>query len=213
MDAINVKKNVLQGGMALVMQAALFAAIKHRKQRRKGNKELPYINHPLEVAARLAEAEPNVAPEVIAAALLHDVIEDCGVAEAELSEKFGAKIASIVEEVSEPPKEVEYEDRKAAVLARAPSFSPEARLVKVSDMVTNLNDLLRSAPEEWRLDKQQGQFDRARAIFECVRGQSAALDAQFEAVFLRRPEVDLRIAARASRAAKAAKLAEEGEAK
>jgi guanosine-3',5'-bis(diphosphate) 3'-pyrophosphohydrolase len=186
-------------GLPLILEAALFAGEAHKGQWRKGAGQVPYINHPLEVAARLGAAEPCVDPEVIAAALLHDVIEDCGMSEGFLAEKFGAKVASIVEEVSEPPKaKFKYAERKAAVLARAPTFTREARLLKVSDMVTNLNDLLRSAPDEWGLEKQQGQFDRARRIFECIRGESARLDAEFEAVFQLRPEVDLRAVTRAT---------------
>lgn len=203
-------------GLALVMQAALFAATKHRGQRRKGEpieddvfqdrKRTPYINHPLEVAARIASAEPNIEPEVVAAALLHDVSEDCRVQREMLADEFGEDVAETVAWVSELPKsKYKYAERKAEMMARVPKFPRSARLVKVADMTTNLNDLLRNTPKEWGLEKQQGQFDRARAIFECIKGESAALDAAFEEVMKQRPQEDLRNLAPPARGARRSK--------
>lgn len=84
--------------MDLVHCAVLFAAEAHRGEFRKG-KAIPYILHPMEVAAITAGMTDD--PEIIAAALLHDTIEDAGVSAEEIAAEFGPRVASLVQAVSE----------------------------------------------------------------------------------------------------------------
>ena len=60
-------------GLPLFEQAAVFAAVAHRGTTRKGNR-IPYLAHPVEAAAIMAEMTDD--QELIAAAVLHDVVED-----------------------------------------------------------------------------------------------------------------------------------------
>ena len=60
----------------LILKAAHFAAVKHRKQKRKDKDKTPYINHPISVAMIISEIGEIDDPEVLAAAILHDTIED-----------------------------------------------------------------------------------------------------------------------------------------
>jgi guanosine-3',5'-bis(diphosphate) 3'-pyrophosphohydrolase len=62
--------------LGLVLQAAAFAAQKHREQRRKDSSASPYINHPIALAQILVEEGGVDDPVALAAALLHDTIED-----------------------------------------------------------------------------------------------------------------------------------------
>ena len=62
--------------MGLVLRAARFAAWKHRDQRRKGRRALPYVNHPIDLANVLWFEGSVRDPKTLAAALLHDTIED-----------------------------------------------------------------------------------------------------------------------------------------
>ena len=78
------------GGLA---RAVAFAAYAHDGQFRKGG-ALPYIVHPMETAAIAATMTND--PEVLAAAVLHDVVEDCGITESELRVKFGRRVAMLV---------------------------------------------------------------------------------------------------------------------
>ena len=78
----------------MIREAAEFAERAHEGVYRKGTK-IPYITHPMETAA-IVTAFTNE-PEMIAAALLHDVIEDAGVTKEELEEKFGPRVAFLVE--------------------------------------------------------------------------------------------------------------------
>lgn len=76
---------------ALVQKAAKFANIAHKAQRRKFI-DTPYILHPLEVASRLTLIE-GITPHELAAALLHDVVEDCGVSHDTINQQFGETVA------------------------------------------------------------------------------------------------------------------------
>ena len=86
----------------LLEDAVAFAAQKHVGKFRKGSK-LPYIVHPMEAAAICANFTDDV--EVLAAAVLHDVVEDAGATVEELEEKFGSRVAAIVAGESEDKRE------------------------------------------------------------------------------------------------------------
>ena len=79
--------------MTLVSDAMIFAACAHDGMLRKGT-NVPYIVHPAEVAAIASTLTDD--PEILAAAVLHDVIEDCGVSWQELAQRFGARVAELV---------------------------------------------------------------------------------------------------------------------
>lgn len=82
----------------IVDRAIVFATEKHAGAFRKGTK-IPYILHPLEAAAIVAGITED--KEVIAAAVLHDVVEDAGVTADELMEQFGERVAYLVAHESE----------------------------------------------------------------------------------------------------------------
>ncbi|MBQ2680497.1 MAG: bifunctional (p)ppGpp synthetase/guanosine-3',5'-bis(diphosphate) 3'-pyrophosphohydrolase [Eggerthellaceae bacterium] len=86
----------------LLEDAVAFAAQKHAGKYRKGSK-LPYIVHPMEAAAICASFTDDV--EVLAAAVLHDVVEDAGVTVGEIEERFGGRVAAIVAGESEDKRE------------------------------------------------------------------------------------------------------------
>src|SRR3989304_3101182 len=85
----------------LILRAVAFAAHKHRDQRRKDKESSPYINHPIELAHVLWDEGEVRDPLVIAAALLHDTLEDTETSWQELRGEFGEEIADIVLEVTD----------------------------------------------------------------------------------------------------------------
>ena len=127
--------------MARVLSAAVqFAAEAHerKKQRRKGS-DLPYIVHPLEVMTILRRhGETDEA--TLAAAVLHDVVEDCDVPIDEVRARFGERVAAIVAAVTKPPDLPKAEQKRAAreLLVAGPAA---ARRVKMADRLSNLLDL------------------------------------------------------------------------
>ena len=94
-----------------LLDAIAFAAHKHRDQRRKDAEASPYINHPIALAHLLASTGGVADLAVLQAAILHDTIEDTQTTHAELSARFGVRVADIVAEVSDD-KTLAKQDRK-----------------------------------------------------------------------------------------------------
>src|ERR1043165_4007332 len=88
----------------MILRAANFAARKHRLQKRKDEESSPYVNHPLAVAMLLAEVGAVTDEEVLAAAILHDTLEDTETTPAELEAAFGARVRALVEAVTDDKK-------------------------------------------------------------------------------------------------------------
>ena len=86
----------------LLEEAIKFAADAHAGQCRKGT-SLPYILHPMEAAAICATMTDDA--EVLAAAVLHDVVEDAGKTVGEIEQRFGPRVAAIVAGESEDKRE------------------------------------------------------------------------------------------------------------
>ena len=143
----------MQSSPLLLIQAAHFAAEKHKKQLRKGVDSTPYINHPLNVARILAEEGDVVDQEVLAAALLHDTIEDTQTTFRELEDRFGEVVAQYVLEVTDDKSIKEKAERKRLQIEHASHKSQGAALVKLADKTSNIRDVGADPPEHW--DKQR----------------------------------------------------------
>ena len=127
--------------MHSLLEAALaFAAVAHQGQKRKGT-GIPYIVHPVGVMVVLLQAGETDA-EVLAAALLHDTVEDAGITLAELREKFGERVAEIVAGCSEPDKRAAWEARKQHTVAYLRTAPRAVQLVAVADKLHNLRSLV-----------------------------------------------------------------------
>jgi guanosine-3',5'-bis(diphosphate) 3'-pyrophosphohydrolase len=165
--------------LSLVLKALHFAADKHRAQRRKDAEASPYINHPIAVAETLASVGGVRDAVTIAAAILHDTIEDTETTGEELERIFGAEIRAVVEEVTDDttlPPEV----RKRLQVERARHKSPRARLVKLADKICNVRDLVEAPPAGWSAERKRRYIDWAGAVIDEVRGSNAALEARFD---------------------------------
>ena len=104
---------VLRDHVSMVTRAADFAARRHVAQFRKSSAREPYINHLAEVARLVAESldEPNAV--LVAAAWLHDTIEDTGTTPDEITAEFGRHVCEIVLAVTDD-KSLPKEEREAA---------------------------------------------------------------------------------------------------
>ena len=173
-------------GTALVLKAAAFAAWKHRDQRRKDAEASPYINHPLALAEVLSSEGKVTDPVVLAAALLHDTLEDTETTVEELTGAFGRRIADIVEEVTDT-KWLKKATRKKLQVARASRSSKGAKLVKLADKICNLRDLLASPPSGWSIERIREYFDWAKSVIDRVRGTNARLETRFDQLYRMRP--------------------------
>lgn len=173
-------------GMGLVLRAARFAAWKHRHQRRKGKGRLPYINHPLDLAHALWFEGQVTDPVVLAAALLHDTIEDTQTSVQELQGEFGEQIAGIVMETTDE-KSLNWRVRKKLQITRARGASAQARLVKLADKICNLRSLIANPPQNWTVERQRHYFDWAKEVVDQLRGTNPDLELRFDQVYRKRP--------------------------
>ena len=162
-----------------LLAAAHFSADKHRDQRRKGVRNTPYINHPLDVAERLNRIGGIDDLVTLVAALLHDTIEDTETTESEIERAFGREVAGLVAELSDD-KSLWKDERKRIEVEHAPRLSPKAKLIKLADKTSNVADLLTNPPPDWTLQRRRDYVDFAEAVAAGCRGLNAALDADFD---------------------------------
>jgi (p)ppGpp synthase/HD superfamily hydrolase len=159
-----------------------FAAGKHTDHRRKGVRGEPYVNHLVEVARLVAEATAGEDPMAIAAAVLHDTLEDTDATREELEEHFGAEIASIVAEVTDD-KRLTKDERKQRQVDSAPHASQRAKLVKLADKISNLRSMQTSPPADWKLERKVEYFEWAATVVAGLRGTNPELEALFDAAY------------------------------
>ena len=176
----------MKSELALLLKALAFAASKHRDQRRKDAQASPYINHPIALAEVLAGEGGVSDVEVLAAALLHDTIEDTATTAEELRAEFGERIAGMVAEVTDDQQLVKAE-RKRLQIVHAAGLSPGARLVKLADKICNLRDVAERPPAKWDLQRRQEYFEWAKKVIDRLRGANGKLEAAFDAAYLRKP--------------------------
>lgn len=172
--------------LGLVLRATAFAAQKHRDQRRIDARASPYVNHPIALARILIEEGGIDDPVVIAAALLHDTIEDTTTTYQEICGQFGREVADVVAELTDT-KWLKKGSRKRLQIAKAGKSSGSAKLVKLADKIANLRDIIASPPAGWSLQRRQEYFDWARQVVEELRGTNARLERKFDALYAKRP--------------------------
>lgn len=170
-----------------LVKAVAFAADKHRNQRRKDAEALPYINHPIALANVLANEGGVDDVTVLCAAVLHDTIEDTKTTSEELQAIFGAKVASVVMEVTDD-KSLEKSVRKQRQVEHAPHISTEAKLVKLADKICNLRDIIASPPADWSAERKQAYFEWAARVVAGLNGVHAELESVFDGLYARRAE-------------------------
>ena len=170
---------------SLILRAAAFAAERHRDQRRLGADETPYINHPFSVASALCDEGGVADVELLAAALLHDTIEDTATTREDLRREFGPRIARIVAEVTDD-KRLSKVERKRIQLDGAADVSVEAKQLKIADKLCNLRDILASPPANWPLFRKHQYFDWAKQIVDQVSDANPPLAAKFYAAYAER---------------------------
>ena len=125
-----------------IHQAYLVALEAHRGQKRRTGE--PYITHPVAVACILADMRMD--PQTIAAAIMHDVIEDTHIEKADIEKQFGTLVAELVDGVSKLTQiefvsraEAQAENFRKMVLAMAQDI--RVILIKLADRLHNMRTL------------------------------------------------------------------------
>lgn len=167
-------------GPALILDAAAVAARAHSGQVRKGTSGAPYIEHPLAVARLVADHTDD--PEVLAAALLHDVLEDSAITRDDLARDFGDRITDLVAELTDDPslEAMDLPRRKARQAEHVAGVSGQAQAIKIADQTSNLRDLA-SDPSFWDADRHAAYREGAVRIVAACRSAAPGLAAAFDA--------------------------------
>ncbi len=132
--------------MHIIDKADMYADICHKAvgQKRKYT-GVDYIEHPRRVANIVAKYGND---EMVAAALLHDVLEDTEVTSEHLKKVFGEEITKLVEELTDvsKPEDGNRAKRKAIDAEKINKISKEAQIIKLADLIDNSNDIKRNDP-------------------------------------------------------------------
>ena len=106
----------------------------------------PYIVHPIEVMM-ITSLAGSVTEDMLAAALLHDVVEDTEKTLDDIYKLFGISITAFVEELTEPETKGKRATRKAAEAERLSKVSDEAQTIKIADSISNIRTIKKYDPE------------------------------------------------------------------
>ena len=120
-------------------------------------------------------------PEVLAAAILHDTLEDTQTTPEELEAAFGRRVRKIVEEVTDD-KSLPKAERKRLQVEHARTLSAEAALVKLGDKISNVLDVTDSPPANWSLERRIEYLDWAGAVVKNCPRVNNALESHFAKV-------------------------------
>lgn len=150
--------------MSTILKAARYAAAKHGDQKRKFSGD-PYVLHPMRVAGRIA-MEPWTTEAHVAAAWLHDVLEDCAVTVDEIRSEFDDQVAALVDALTNRSKAtgLPRAERKAIDRDRLRLVPWPVKAIKLADRADNLREM----------DRAPGGFLRvyaaeSRALLEVLR--------------------------------------------
>jgi len=129
----------------LLDRAIVFAVKAHHNTERRG-KGFPYIVHPMEAVEIVATITPD--QELLAAAALHDTIEDTDVTVEQIREAFGERIAELVHAESDQftegvSEEDSWHDRKQAAINRLAAAPYDAKIVAMGDKLSNMRAIWR----------------------------------------------------------------------
>jgi pyruvate kinase len=160
-----------------IFSALALAAEKHKYQRRSGYKKLPYINHLIKVSRGLLE-KGETEEDILLASILHDIIEDTDVSREELEEKYGAKVAQIVTELTDDMS-LPYLERKQQQVNNAEALSVEAKKIRIADKASNIRDIF-TYPLNWTDEKKAAYLENAQKVVEKLRGVAPPLENWFD---------------------------------
>lgn len=149
----------------LLDRAIVFAVQAHAGTERRG-KAFPYIVHPMEAVEIVATMTRD--QELLAAAVLHDTVEDTDTTVEQIRHEFGDRIASLVASESDTmPDGVSQEDswhaRKQAAIDRLAHASHDAKIVALGDKLSNMRAIARDYAQQgddlWRLFHAKNRTD------------------------------------------------------
>ena len=152
-----------------LLSTIMFAAEAHKDQRRKGSGGAPYINHLIEVAMLLSKQANVKDLYILQSGILHDILEDTKVSEAELIKQFGQTVTSYVKALTDD-KTLSLEVRRQKQIDTIENAGREIKLIKLADHCSNIA----SIPDSWSLNQLEEYLTWSKEIatkcFDCSKG-------------------------------------------
>ena len=163
-------------GLPMAQAALRFARARHAGQYREID-HAAFIAHPIEVGCLLhGDGQPD---EIIAAGLLHDILEKTATTSAELHRRFGPHVARLVESVSNDPSRGDYKSRKRELRDRVAYADPGTRAVFAADKIAKVRELALLHAWQPNEPKNRAKLAHYRASLEMLRrvdGHVALID-------------------------------------
>src|SRR5690554_222417 len=177
-------RGLLLSRMAQIVERAReLANTKHVSMHLGDTGRSPMLEHVSEVAAFVEEQGGS--NEMIAAAWLHDIVEDTDVTLEQVEEWFGPRVRDLVDGLTDPDDfaGLPLETRKQLQADRIRSLSDDVKRVKLCDQLSNVERVMRRPPMEWSEETQFTYIEGARKIACECRGSWPELDERFDAAY------------------------------
>jgi (p)ppGpp synthase/HD superfamily hydrolase len=175
-------------GVPLAQAAVRFAYARHANQYRETD-HAPFIAHPVEVGELLGDdGQPD---EVVAAGLLHDLLEKTATTSPELQRRFGVRVARLVESVSDDPSIDDYESRKRDLRDRVARGDSNTWAIFAADKISKVRELAQLPRRRLRETKTRTELAHYRASLTMLRAVAgdlslvALLDAELDRLVAR----------------------------
>jgi len=163
----------------LLLSALRFAAEKHKDQRRKGADASPYVNHLIQVAETLWTVGNVRDATLLVASILHDTLEDTDATSAEIRAQFGEEVLALVLEVTDD-RSLSQKERKQLQVETASHKSPKAKLLKIADKISNVQDIITSPPKTWSQERKQEYLSWTERVVTGLRGENENLERYYD---------------------------------
>lgn len=163
-------------GLPQARRALGFASESHRGQQRAGDRAA-FLAHLAETASLLARS--GYRDEVVAAAVLHDVLEKTSIQAAAIEDEFGSEVAALVQAVSDDPAIAGEEERKAELRERVRRAGGDAAAVYASDKVSKVRELrieLATGGDRAAIEARAAQHRASLEMLEAVLGDTRLTD-------------------------------------
>lgn len=172
-----------------IRQVLDFARIAHTGQTRSDGKT-PYISHPIAVANFVKQyKKSHNLDALIAAALLHDTVEDTETTPEQLERLFGGLVASLVKELTSDKDSIEQLGKKEYLSQKMENMSSWALVIKLADRLHNVQDIATAKTPEWRR-KYRAETEGILTRLEQNRTLSATHKKIIEAIRKKLKEVE-----------------------
>lgn len=162
-----------------LLKALRFSSEKHSNQRRKDARSSPYINHPIQVVEILWMIGDVRDVTLLVASILHDTIEDTDTQPEEIKAEFGEDVLALVLEVTDD-KSLPKQERKQLQVEHAPHKTRNAKLLKLADKISNVQDIITSPPRDWSLERKQEYLLWTEQVVAGLRGVNEKLEMHYD---------------------------------